>query len=95
MKATEFDLVDEIFEKNEYVFAIFGNGKKPEYVTLHFDDIIHHSEYMSHLPNGNILVETIDYNDPANFPEIETERQDVSFTNEDYKVALVGEGYIQ
>ena len=95
MKATEFELVDRIFEKDEYVFAIFGKGKKTKYVTLHFDDIVEHSDYMKHLGNGNVLVKTIDYDDPANFPEIETERQDVSFTDEDYRLALVAEGWLE
>ena len=95
MKGLEFELVDRIFEKYEYVFSIFGKGKKTKYVTLHFDKIVEHIDYMKHLGNGNVLVKTIDYDDPAHFPEIETERQDVSFTDEDYRLALVAEGYIK
>lgn len=72
--------------KQQYVFAIFGNGNKPKYVTLHFDDIIDHSEYMKHLPNGNVLLEAVGFNDPAKSLEIETERHEVSFMNEDYKL---------
>ena len=88
-----FELVEQI--GYHYIFQVWRGKEEPKKVVLHFDDIISWSNYMYHMANGNVLVEVQDFNDPDDYKEIETERHEVSFTKEDYRVALVGEGYIQ
>ena len=88
-----FDLVEQI--GYHYIFQVWSGKEEPKKVVLHFDDIICWSNYMYHMANGKVLVEVQDIKDLADYKEIETERHEVSFTNEDYRLALVGEGWLE